>query len=84
MYSGIYIFLGPYGRFVRAFARKNDTLKNGECLKNVPSLRFKPDLMDMNAMFFSVDSTMIRTNTLSKNIAFVTFILGNNEKGKLP
>jgi hypothetical protein len=40
-----------YCRFVRAFANKNDTL-NGKCLKNVPSLRFKPDPMDVNAMFF--------------------------------
>jgi hypothetical protein len=55
-----------YCRFVRAFAHKNDTL-NGECLNNVPSLRFKPDPMDVNAMFFlTIDSTMIQTNTLSE------------------
>jgi hypothetical protein len=37
--------------FFPTVASKNDTL-NGECLRNMPSLRFEPDPMNANAMFF--------------------------------
>jgi hypothetical protein len=64
---------------------QNNVSQNGEmkylvycllCLQNVPSFRLKHDPMD----------DLNYSNTLSKNMALVlvTFILGNNQKGKLP
>ena len=38
--------------FFSTVVSKNDTL-NGECLQNVPSLRFEPDPVDLCAMFFA-------------------------------
>ena len=41
-----------YRSFFPTVASKNDTL-NGECLQNVPSLRFEPDPVDLCPMFFA-------------------------------